>query len=833
MSGIKIHHYKRASATSRNKELIAELVTADSETGRFLDRLERIRTNKPCYLTIDMRGKVPGECSRHIFNNREFYLDQVSYGIFQHGLQEHNGVFTVGIYEAVVNGEHTNRAIRDRELRGDKVEQAPPIAPKETKDIKEKTEEVPDNPPTTIFGYYQKRTEPRLNYATDVELICGAATYRAKTRDVSVGGIGISLKDQVQLSPNQRVIVSFSKLYEEHEEQFLLNIPYELVKQKSMPAECRLMLKLGEQQDEHPIRAFLNEFVEKYRLRYKFEIEDLLTETTARMYERGYSENLSGLPFYIAQTDEGSSYVSEIAVTDGNSPLAQFFSNDVEQLDLSPLCLPHRLDQMLKDKEALFVLYRAKGGSQTIRSATAQEYSAPDKLSRFINHAFQQPEYCVVKALLKPVNRTEKQLELLQSYSQRIEEENPEEADQFRQRVQQICMVGMLYDVTDEVNQLSHRDPDSDSTDLASQLSDLHYWEHSNRHDLFNDEITQQPDQRSHLAPNTTVFGYRERRRESRYLANTEVSVTFKSRVYPGNSVDISTRGLCIRLDDDSDDVDLSRGDEVRVHLVSLQKKRPTLNLKAVPYQVVSIVRTPEVVLGLERLSEKNYHEITGFFNEVIDKNKHKLKLDLSEAISVSSALIYAQMLCETNVSIPFFIGKDDDEPPVIQAVATTEPLSDLADFVLNDKGESDFRFLARRRVVSSLYLSVSEMKREALRENKRPSPCELEIYLWKSTETGNAVQSACTADFDSDTEREKFINELFAKEQFRVVKLIATYTTKINEGDIDCITEIIRSSSRYRASQLDATIRQVIGLGELIDITHEFTRLAQTASDD
>ncbi len=839
MNDIKVHHYKRARVGARHKELIEELVVKDSETGRFLKRLERIRTSKPCYLTVDMRGKVPGDCSRHVFNNREFYLDQISHGIFQHGLNEHNGVFTVGTYEAIVNGEHTNRAIRERELRKEREPTSTQSVTKtsttstgrsgtdssDNEAAKETVEQTPDNPPTTVFGYYQKRSEPRLNYVTDVELICGQLTLRAKTRDLSVHGIGLSIKDRVELPAGQRVIVTFTKLHEETEHQFLVNVPYELVAQRRSENEYRLMLKLIEQQQDNPTKEYFEEFIEQNRLRYKYEVEDLLTETTARLYERVYTENLSGLPFFVNSDPEGVLRVEQIAVTDGNSPLAQFFSNDIEQLDLSPLCLPSRLESLLAKGEELFVLYRAAEGNQAIRSTTDHELENTDAVLRFIRFALGQPEHCIVKALIRKITKSDKRMKLLQSYTERIAEHDTEVAETFCESAANTTAVGMLYDITDEIRQLVGPEEVHENQELKQQLSGLSYWEHSTRCHLMDNEPIDSLDPGLFRPPNTTVFGYTEKRRESRYIANTSIKARIGKENYGGNTIDISARGLGIKIDGDSEKIDVSLGDEIHVHLVSLQKKRPTLDLKAVPYQVLHIERQPELVLGLERRSESNYNEITGFFNEVIQKNKHKLKLDISETIDASAAMIYAQTLCDSHVSIPFFISKNEDDPPEIQAVATTEPPSELASFVMGEDGECDFRFLARRSVVSSLYLSISELKREAIREKKRPPPYELEIYLWKSP-GDSAVMSACTADFESEAEQMRFIGELIEKEQFRIIKLITSYVESVNEGEVDIIIDVVRSSSRYRASQLDSAIRQIIGVGELVDITRDAARL-------
>ena len=117
MGEIVVKHFRRASASSDAKELITEIVVGGSDTGRFLQRLEESRLTRPCFQTIDMRGRVAGACRPYAFNDRIHYLDDVSFQMFEQGLQENNGVYTVGTFEAIVGGAHTIQAQQDaREL---------------------------------------------------------------------------------------------------------------------------------------------------------------------------------------------------------------------------------------------------------------------------------------------------------------------------------------------------------------------------------------------------------------------------------------------------------------------------------------------------------------------------------------------------------------------------------------------------------------------------------------------------------------------------------------------------------------------------------------------
>ncbi|MGW8311581.1 MAG: hypothetical protein ACWGNB_11025, partial [Thiogranum sp.] len=110
MGEIVVKHFKRAGISSDSKELVSEVVVDNSDTGRFLQRMEESRLTRPCFQTIDMRGRVAGECRRYAFNDRIHYLDDVSFQLFEQGLQNNNGVYTVGTFEAIMGRAHTLQA---------------------------------------------------------------------------------------------------------------------------------------------------------------------------------------------------------------------------------------------------------------------------------------------------------------------------------------------------------------------------------------------------------------------------------------------------------------------------------------------------------------------------------------------------------------------------------------------------------------------------------------------------------------------------------------------------------------------------------------------------
>ena len=208
MGEIVVKHFKRSGISSDDKELITEIVVESSDTGRFLRRVEESRLTRPCFQTIDLRGRVAGECHRYAFNDRVHYLDELAFQIFEQGLREHNGVYTVGTFEeimgctATLEDQQTKSETLQR--RRDEVEQqrrertcttAPGGAGGE--DRKRGSSEcdaaavLVENPQLLPLGYFRRRGHPRLCYACAVVLQRGNIRVNGITGDISVSGVRV------------------------------------------------------------------------------------------------------------------------------------------------------------------------------------------------------------------------------------------------------------------------------------------------------------------------------------------------------------------------------------------------------------------------------------------------------------------------------------------------------------------------------------------------------------------------------------------------------------------------------------------------------------------
>ena len=60
----------------------------------------------------------------------------------------------------------------------------------------------------------------------------------------------------------------------------------------------------------------------------------------------------------------------------------------------------------------------------------------------------------------------------------------------------------------------------------------------------------------------------------------------------------------------------------------------------------------------------------------------------------------------------------------------------------------------------------------------------------------------------------------------WRCIKIVSTFTQSLDEKALDKMIESVRSQSKHRAIKLSDLAHSLVGYGEMIDITDEWTSL-------
>jgi hypothetical protein len=265
------------------------------------------------------------------------------------------------------------------------------------------------------------------------------------------------------------------------------------------------------------------------------------------------------------------------------------------------------------------------------------------------------------------------------------------------------------------------------------------------------------------------------------------------------------------------------------VGLVSLQQKKSSTNLMDIPYRVVhSRDEEQGTVLMLERILGGKREGLKEFFVELITKNQNKLGVDICDIWGATASRVYEALLAANVPSIPFFLGRNDEGGAHLQFVGVPESAGPLIEyFRVGDV--PDFRCLNEARVVTALYDAVQILLRQSRNASETPSPFELELYVYKEFDAVSGetfIHAASEMEFATDARREAFLMKLTGYEDWRCLKIIATFTQALDDKALDRMIESVRSQSKHRAIKLSDLAHSLVGYGEMVDITDEWSKL-------
>ena len=842
MGEIVVKHFRRSSVSSNEKELITEIVVADSDTGRFLERLEESRLTRPCFQTIDMRGRVAGDCRPYAFNDRIHYLDDISFQMFEQGLRDNRGVYTVGTFEAIVGGAHTLKAqqdARDQALRRQEeieqrrreraraaaLERAALNQQEDAEGVYADAPRLPDNPDLLPLGYFRKRSHPRLQYACAVELERGNIKSSGITRDISVCGAQVRVRGLTAFRTGDEIKVSFAGLRDEAGKVRVTRITYSAVSVQERDAETILYLRRCDLERPSGFTELVEGLVQRYEHKYKLDVEDEYQSVLSWYYERCYAQSATQIPFFVECDQQDKLRVQAVAMSAGNSHLARFFCTDADNYNFTPLCLPQRLQRLGEQQSFVLAMYRQRGERDQcmrIHSAADFEFPSPQAFAAFLRYALAQSEHSIVKLHVSRVPAAAVCSRKIEEVSQRLQYKSETQMVELRERLQRLHLVAYMADLTQDFRQALASDAAA-----AGPTAGLAAWVGTERRDLASGEVVEKLEMGvEHLRPELIRFGYVERRREDRYLAETRVEVRVGGNTYAGMSKDISTRGMRIALEAP---LEVKAGALVKVGLVSLQQKKTSTNLMDIPYRVVNSLREEGVcTLMLERILGSNKEGLKEFFVELITKNQHKLGVDIGDIWGATASRVYEAVLAANTPSLPFFLGRNSEGAAHLPFVGIPEPGSPLLEFFGTRQG-GDFRCLNEPRIVTALYDAVQILARQDRSAEHRPTPFELELYLYKEYDEPSGevfMHSATEMDFSIEAARSAFRDKLPSYADWRCLKLVATFVQPLDETTTDSMLEGVRAQSKHRAIKVSELMHALVGYGELIDISEQWLAL-------
>lgn len=846
---LEIKHFRSVSRGDREKSLVTELVEDGSETHQFLQKMEEARKKRECLLTVDMRGKVAGLCQRYQHKDRVFFLDDVSKNILERGMEQNNGVFTVGTYEDIVFGEHTVQAQKQRaggqakaakkqtnagmlgksridSARAASAPMARQMPGPQGQSAAEVDEDADLMPPEQVtFGYYKRRSEDRLEMVIDVVMEFNGVRYPAKTRDVSKNGARIYLTYVPGLAAGHKVFVTFTEL-QMPGASALDRIAYTVMRCEEGDNHVTLCMRREVEDHADLAGASLVRHLDRARAKCRVNLDDDVNSVMSLIYERVYAQSCLALPLFIGRQPTGDYLALAYGANAASEQLLRCFDRRNHAPDLTPLVLPARVAGFVRAAAAgqavYMVAYRTTPSDQggELHSVCHFECANTADFKELIRFAQSQKEYYIWQVVLTDITPpAEMKLNLFLSA---LQLENEQAVHQLLAGLGDMVMVASVHDVTKTVaGAMLGMDLASAAFQSGKGLLALNAGSVMTKQlkvlvgnewrNLADGTVVQRVPVAGWARPRHVEMGYLRGRAEDRYVLESEVEVEIGGRSYRGRTSDISSKGVGLVF---NEPVVAKAGAAALVTFTELQRLVNHVRLKKVPY-IIKGISPDQKSLGLQGSSDASVREVGAFFADMIARNRDKLDKDLGDLLNEAVARLHESIFTANLTAMPLFlyrgesgvmlgrIGGNDDTLPVAQSF-------DLGE------GYPDYRPLVRKGIAARM---------QGLTRISAGQRLEMTLYQYQETLASGRQRLVMIDDAELQRRADKvtFLQQLLAQPQVRVLRVALVPIAALRDYEMDMLMEPIAQQSRHKAQKLHEELQLLTGLGEVTDITGLF----------
>jgi PilZ domain-containing protein len=731
---------------------MAETSNKKTQNESFLKKMERQRLNRLCNRTIDLRGKVAGECQAYSFGGKTHYLDDRGYLLAKQLLDRFNGRYTFGVYETLLT------AIKSLTSAAAKAEDIP------TNTIlsrhKSQVQSIP-------FDYQLQRKEPRINFSTPVELYIADVLYHATTLDITTSAIRITLKLASTLEPGDEVAVSFPELPVDSQPDLLVKVPYKIIKISHVERRSHLILNRV-RKDNQQVTDWFNDWTTKHNSIEHLDLESELFNLACHYYLRLYCQKLNNALFWLGD-NEDPDLIKASHMTPMAADSLSILRNSEGNLELDILPIRQVLNE---DTDTILMLSRQ---ANKLVSYIAKR-NDPESLASLLQWHSQQEQS---QLLLLHVNKLHINP---QEFEQEIAATDKQHAELFEQRLSTLSSLLTVSNITTSCMQLNPLtkvdEPDANQASNPEPLNEL------------------KPTSLQHHAV----------RDDQRFFIRTDVNLFVNSKKFTVITNDVSESGLSLNL---PGHIDLKIGTRVNIEFLRWQKLTKKVKLDSVPF----IVRnknfwSSETHLGLQRDHRACPSNLNKFFASTLELNKGRLAEDNLNVHVSQESKVYASVLTAHLDTIPLYLGMDNDNKRIIQAVATSDA---------NSARDKTDLWLALQDSVTE----ISEQIKTLADKDKPDNPVSFGLYCYQQNKATWKI--SIESSFANAAEKTLFINRALLCEQhyFFHCTLSALPTNAVaGEDDLHQQLMQLRSHSQHKVKQIREVLQSLFAIGELTDIT-------------
>jgi hypothetical protein len=749
------------------EQLIDSLTEGEPPSLKLLTKMELKRVMSTCTKSIDLRGRVNGECREYQLDGLTHWLDDVAINTYHKKIVRFGG-YTEGVYEALINTHNNFRILHQNGKM------------KRTGDIEQDENFMSD---IVNFGVDLQRQEKRMRLATEVELTLPTGQQiNALSIDISNSGIKLKVPSAFSYHLGEVVQARFIKLAERCAIHQLANANnYRVLGVDLCPENPSIrwlrLLKLSENDYmDHAIRKLLKGTAKK-ALHDK---QDRIIRVKAGGYEHVHLRNSANLPLFFSGTE-----LKFTMLTDNNLPIWRYWHDERNQQNFGSLFNPSRIKSLIHDG---------------VRSSSNVIYA--------FKHDYKQKDLF---------------------YSLMLPESNIQERKLFwhmgaRKDSWKVFRIHVYELLDEEISRMAKADPNH-TQEMLSITHMVLLVELSNKDTASDYLLTEKPNLPTSAlnrfrhsrnitgSPNAIYFDARSRRKEPRFEFNTPVTLNFKNGSVRGTTLNFSNRGMSVKL---AKPLEQRCGDIAEVHFLELQKYNAKINLSSLPYSAVRIEPNYQVMHFSIQESEDTNNSLK-FLRSLIAHNKNKLVEKEEQLPNPNLLQSIHQSLLSRIACIPYFVERKDHSLRP-RSVGVNFPLGRVGQ-LLHALGTRDKFSLDTLLKGRSNRLMASPMK---ARDNTTPVYHEVYLLVEKNGDHIVNIESKIFEDFDNAQSRIHFVKKAKMVGLFYAIRISASPVNKVMTELLRRELEEIAVDAIHHARSLENEFSGLIGYGEIVDITEE-----------
>lgn len=767
--------------------LFEQLTAEESNSTRFLLKMELNRLASCCIRVIDLRNKTELECEIFEFGSQTHYIDQPTKASFLAALALYREQYTLGVYEQVI-AAHKARVLKVRTNANESIN----------------TINEPYVAQGIVLGSYFARCEERMNYSMKIEVSQAMQQYMGITVDLSVRGARIRLPAKHALDAKHPLRIKLLELSDDYYLQDLQQgVEYEIVDIEGNQEYSWLRLKRISGSDA--LAEMLGKLIRGYKYRYKVDVNDVLVTARGLGFERHYLPHIPHLALFIENKNLESSTDVEplyqpthLLVGRDNQAVSQYFKDEFDVSQINALLTPSRLKAIIDSDESsphnqLFCFTFQTQGCKYFYSATLAELQDKQLQALFLSFGATKSSWRIFHVARQKIDHN-------QAY--RVSLLPGDDASYSALTEAQLAAFTHVIQLIDVTN------------DAANEQYQT--WKSFNNSNVNKLKLFGQKKLTQHKLKQVSMQ-FSERRNEARFAFKTPVILRQGDLSTTAYTQDISSKGMQITADTA---VKFDPAEPIKLSLPKLQAIAGKIVLQNLPYRLIHTQKNG-VSLHLAAQVGHTPHVGVEFLNRLIEHNKDKFEKlaennhDVKELADGMKNLLMRKL-----GTVPFYLEKTVKSASVsaIGIGIEQNPIANI--FATSSKIPLEYD-------LAPLF-EDGKLKRDIITPIRTMKPKNglsfYEVYMQISRLSQGKVNVRCITDTDIK-ETAQLMNFIQQSRNLGEFIALRVYRGATGKPDLDYIRrerEYIKVHALHKGKKLEEQLWRVIGVGELLDISRE-----------